>query len=93
MDEALKQEVYLKYNQAIKLEKQTQEDDDSLSRIPAESEKLIKEYEVKYENRLKSKDNEIIKLQKQLEEIQNKKEALKIKYSNIPSYIKKIYKI
>lgn len=93
MDEALRQEVFLKYNQAIELEKQKQKDDDLLSRIPLESESLIKEYEEKYENMLKSKDEEIVKLQKQLEEIQNKKEILKTKFSNIPSYIKKFYKI
>ena len=93
MDEALRQEVFLKYNQAIELEKQKQKDDDLLSRIPLESESLIKEYEEKYENMLKSKDEEIVKLQKQLEEVQNKKEVLKTKFSNIPSYIKKFYKI
>ena len=42
---------------------------------------------------LNNKDEEIIKLQKQLEEIQNKNETLKTKFSNIPPYIKRIYKI
>lgn len=93
MDETLRQEIFLKYNKAIKLEKQKEKDDDLLSRIPLESENLIKEYKVKYENMLKSKDEEIIKLQKQLEEIQNKNESLKTKFSNIPAYIKRIYRI
>lgn len=93
MDEALRKEIFLKYNQAIKLEKQKEKDDDLLSRIPLESEKLIEEYKVKYENMLNNKDEEIIKLQKQLEEIQNKNETLKTKFSNIPPYIKRIYKI
>lgn len=93
MDEALRKEIFLKYNQAIKLEKQKEKDDDLLIRVPLESEKLIEEYKVKYENMLDNKDEEIIKLQKQLEEIQNKNEVLKTKLSNIPSYIKRIYKI
>ena len=93
MDEALRKEIFLKYNQAIKLEKQKEKDDVLLSRIPLESEKLIEEYKVKYENMLNNKDEEIIKLQKQLEEIQSKNETLKTKFSNIPPYIKRIYKI
>ena len=84
MDEALEHEIVLKYNQARKLEEQKQKDDDLLSRIPLESESLIKEYEKKYETMLKNKDEEIVKLQKQLEEIQIKKETLKKKLSNIP---------
>lgn len=93
MDEVLKQEIIVKYNEAIKLEKLKEKDDSLLNRIPLESEHLIKEYKTKYEILLKSKDEEIEKLNKQLQEAQEKKESLKTKLSNIPVYIKKFYKI
>lgn len=93
MDDVLKQEVYLKYTKAKKLEAQKNKDDELLKRIPYESEKLIKEYNEKYEKLLIKKQNEILELQAKIEKIKQENANIKQRFLNIPKYIRKFYKV
>ena len=93
MDTVLKQEIILKYNKAVKLENQKKKDDELLKMIPYESEKIIDEYQKKYNEFLQNKDNEIHELQKQIEELKEKRDSQNEILMKIPQYIRKFYRV
>ena len=93
MENVLKEDITIKYNQALKLQDQNEKDEELLKRIPQESENLFSEYKAKYKKILMRKASEIKKLEKQIQEYEQKVQQNKQKLDNLPNYIKKLYRI
>lgn len=93
MENILKEDISLKYNQALKLQNQNEKDEELLKRIPIESENLLKEYKEKHQRLMKRKDTEIKSLEEQIQEYEQRIKQNKQKLENLPNYIKKLYRI
>ena len=93
VENILKEDMSLKYNQALKLQSQNEKDEEILKRIPIESENLLKEYKEKHLHLIKRKDTEINSLEEQIQEYEQKIKQSEQIISKLPKYIKKIYKI
>ena len=93
MENILKEDISLKYNQALKLQNQNEKDEELLKRIPIESENLLKEYKEKHLHLIKRKDTEIKSLEEQIQEYEQRIKQNKQKLENLPNYIKKLYRI
>lgn len=93
MENILKEDISLKYNQALKLQNQNEKDEELLKRIPIESENLLKEFKEKHLHLIKRKDAEIKSLEEQIQEYEQRIKQNKQKLENLPNYIKKLYRI
>lgn len=93
MENILKEDISLKYNQALKLQNQNEKDEELLKRIPIESENLLKEFKEKHIHLIKRKDAEIKSLEEQIQEYEQRIKQNKQKLENLPNYIKKLYRI
>ena len=63
MEDVLRKDISLKYNQALKLQTQNEKDEELLKKIPIESENLLNEYKEKHLHLIKRKDTEIKSLE------------------------------
>ena len=93
MEDVLRKDISLKYNQALKLQTQNEKDEELLKKIPIESENLLNEYKEKHLHSIKRKDTEIKSLEEQIQEYEQRIKQNKQKLESLPNYIKKLYRI
>ena len=93
MEDVLRKDISLKYNQALKLQTQNEKDEELLKKIPIESENLLNEYKEKHLHLIKRKDTEIKSLEEQIQEYEQRIKQNKQKLESLPNYIKKLYRI
>ena len=93
MEDVLRKDISLKYNQALKLQTQNEKDEELLKKIPIESENLLNEYKEKHLHLIKRKDTEIKSLEEQIQESEQRIKQNKQKLESLPNYIKKLYRI
>ena len=92
MNTNLKEKIYFKYKEAVKLENTQKKDKQLVKQLYSDSKNMFDSYNVKFNKLLKEKETEIENLQNELLRLQEESKYKK-QYMSLPRWIKKIYRI
>lgn len=92
MNTKLKEDIYFKYEEAIRLENVQKKDKKLIKQLYSDSKNMFDAYNVKFNKLLKEKETEIEFLQNELLRLQEESKYKK-QYMSLPGWIKKIYRI
>ena len=92
MNTKLKEDIYVKYKEATRLENVQKKDKQLVKQLYSDSKNMFDSYNAKFNKLLKEKQIEIEFLQNELLRLQEESKY-KEQYMSLPGWIKKIYRI